>query len=478
MKTSQGTELVVAILMDDLAGAKDVSAALRTQDIFAHHYQTLEDFWGTTQLGLPDLLIVDVTKMSQGTVQFRNHPKVKDGSLRYAFYSKDTTKILLQSTIGLEPVGYLNHDVSLQSQIRAMVSTLSAEKAKDLEMKELRSRVERIQSRSQRLISERTTAEEFISHYEFIRNLCAEIETEATTTDFSASLLNKLENWDSISGYGIYELNQSGQKLVAPEATKKKFHPFPSLWLGQANTHGVEQFAQDMALQVANDLFEIEPVAIRVFGASHLPDMLLYISFTEERMMNFPWDVLESSLSSSLRKLKLQRDMPQYQSQFIPMWEALDTMDRMQKDTIDADLRIMALSLVPLTDAAKRRSGNKFYWSAFFNDFFLQLSGRLQKSTKLSLMGPWHVVFFIPKENVESETRMLQGFMKQFGFWKFFEDNTQVLTEDMLPSLKLIPPSSSHYFRGFEKEFEELKLREESKRLMSSQMRNERKLSV
>ena len=93
-------------------------------------------------------------------------------------------------------------------------------------------------------------------------------------------------------------------------------------------------------------------------------------------------------------------------------------------------------------------------------------------------MGPWHVVFFIPKENVESETRMLQGFMKQFGFWKFFEDNTQVLTEDMLPSLKLIPPSSSHYFRGFEREFEELKVREESKRLMVGQMRNERKLSV
>lgn len=474
---TQGTELVVAILMDDLSSAKDVSAALRTQDIFAHHYQTLEEFWGASQLGLPDLLIVDVTKMSQGSVQFRNHPKVKDGSLRYSFFSKDTTKILLQSTLGLEPVGYLHHDISLNSQVRALVTSLVTMKEKSLEMKELKSKVERIQSRSQRLISERTAAEEFISHYEYIRTLCSEIEKEATTTDFSASLINKLENWEAIDGYGVYELNQSGQKLVAPEVSKKKFHPFPSLWLGQTNTHGIEQFAQDMALQVANDLFDLEPVSIRVFGASHLPDMLLYVSFKEERMMNFPWDVLESSLSSSLRKLKLQRDIPQYQSQFIPMWEALDTMDRMQKDTIDADLRIMALSLVPLTDAAKRRSTNKFYWSAFFNDFFLQLSGRLQKSTKLSLMGPWHVVFFIPKENLESETRMLQTFMKQFGFWKFFEDNTQVLTEDMLPSLKLLPPSSSHYFRGFEREFDELKVKAEEKRLLGM-VRSERKLPV
>lgn len=475
--TTQGTELVVAILMDDLSGAKEVSAALRTQDIFAHHYQSLEEFWGASHLGLPDLLIVDVTKMSQGTVQFRNHPKVKDGTLKYAFFSKDTTKILLQSTLGMEPVGYIHQDIALNSQVRALVTTLRAEKEKNLQLSEMKQKVERIQARSQRLISERAAAEEFSAHYEYIRNLCTEVEAEATTTDFSASLIKRLENWDAIDGYGIYELNQSGQKLVAPEVTKKKFHPFPSLWLGQANPHGIEQFAQDMALQVANDLFEIEPVSIRVFGAGQNPDMLLYISFREERMMNFPWDVLESSLSSSLRKLRLQRDVPQYQSQFMPMWEALDTMDRMQKDTIDADLRIMALSLVPLTDAAKRRTSNKFYWSAFFNDFFLQLSGRLQKSTKLSLMGPWHVVFFIPKENVESESRMLQGFVKQFGFWKFFEDNTQVLTEDMLPSLKLLPPSSSHYFRNFEREFEEMKVRSEEKRLMMA-TRNERKLTV
>lgn len=474
---THGTELVVAILMDDLTGAKEVSAALRTQDIFAHHYQTLEEFWGASHLGLPDLLIVDVTRMSQGSVQFRNHPKVKDGTLRYAFYSKDSTKILLQSTLGLTPVGYLHQDIALNAQMRALIAPLREEKARTAELTEMKQRLERIQSRSQRLISERTAAEEFIAHYEYIRNLCAEIEAEATTTDFSASLIKRLENWESIDGYGLFELNQSGQKLVAPEVTKKKFHPFPSLWLGQANTHGIEQFAQDMALQVANDLFDIAPVSIRIFGASHLPDMLLYVSFKEERMVNFPWDVLESSLSSSLRKLKLQRDLPQYESQFMPMWEALDTMDRMQKDTVDSDLRIMALSLVPLTDAAKRRSTNKFYWSAFFNDFFLQLSGRLQKSTKLSLMGPWHVVFFIPKENLESESRMLQSFMKQFGFWKFFEDNTQVLTEDMLPTLKLLPPSSAHYFRGFEREFEELKVRAEEKRLLL-QNRSERKLSV
>src|SRR5205085_10801919 len=112
-----------------------------------------------------------------------------------------------------------------------------------------------------------------------------------------------------------------------------------------------------------------------------------------ERMMNFPWDVLENALSSSLRRLRLYQQLPHYSSQFLPMWEALDNMDRMQKSNIDSDMRIIALSFVPLTDVAKKRTNNKFFWSSFFNDFFLQLSGRLQKSTKLSLFGPWHVLF-------------------------------------------------------------------------------------
>jgi hypothetical protein len=194
--------------------------------------------------------------------------------------------------------------------------------------------------------------------------------------------------------------------------------------------------------------------------------------------MNFPWDVFESMLSSSLRRLKLHQQIPQYTSQFTPMWEALDNMDKMQKSGVDSDTRILCLSLIPIVDVAKRRIQNKFYWSAFFNDFFIQLSGRLGKSTKLSLFGPWHVLFFVPKEDLEAEFQMLQGFVRQFGFWKFFEDNSQILSEDMMPTLKLVPASSAHYLRIFEKEFEELSTKSESQRLMNIARGDSKRLSL
>ena len=476
--TLQGIELSVAILMDDLASAKEIASALRQNNILAYHFQSLDEFWVASSIQTPDLVIVDVTKMSQGSVQFKQHPKVIDNSLSYIFYSKESTKILLQSTYGLKPFGYIHNDASLNVQIMSLVERRIEVIKHQKEMKELEMRIQRLQTRSQRLISDRSSAEEFRAHFEFIRNFCGEIEDESLRQDFTQALISKLEKWDAIDGYGLFELNQSGQKLVSPEITKKKHHPFPSLWLGQANHDGIENFALEMATQVANDLFEIEPVILKIHAGHQNPDMVLFVSFREERMMNFPWDVFESILSSSLRRLKLHQQLPQYTSQFTPMWEALDNMDKMQRAGADSDTRILCLSLIPIVDIAKKRMQNKFYWSAFFNDFFIQLSGRLNKSTKLSLFGPWHVMFFIPKEDLESEFQMLQLFIRQFSFWKFFEDNSQVLSEEMLPTLKLIPASSAHYLKIFEKEFEDKASQDETKRLMTLARGETKRLSL
>jgi hypothetical protein len=468
MRTIQGRELSVAILMDDLASAKEISLALRQQNILAHNYRSLEEFWVSTNVETPDLVIVDVTKTSQGSVQFRSHPNVIDGSLSYAFFSKESTKILLQSTIGLKPVGFLHGDTTLKLQVESLIKFRKQEIIHSQNVQELESRVNRLQNRSQRIMTERSSAEEFRANFDFIRQLSAEVEAEGSNSDFAQSLIAKLDAWEAVDSFALFELNQNGQKLVAPEVSRRKYLALPSLWLGQANSHGIEDFAVDMASQVAGDLFEIDPVLLRIYAGSQNPEMLLFISFTEDRMKDFPWDVLGHSLSSSLRRLKLHQQLPQYSSQFMPMWEALDSMDRVGKSGVDEDIRIICLSLIPLTDLAKKKNQNKFYWASFFNDFFLQLSGRLQKSTKLSLFGPWHVLFYIPKENVETETQMLQSFIRTFGFWKFFEDNSQILSEEMLPILKLIPPSSSHYFRVFEKEFEDLQISNENKRLMTS----------
>jgi DNA-binding NtrC family response regulator len=159
--TLQGTDLSVAILMEDLASANEIASALRQNNIFAQLFQNLDDFWVALNIQTPDMVIIDVTKMSQGSVQFKQHPKVLDQSLAYVFYSKESTKILLQSTYGLKPFGYIHSDASLNFQIMTLVERRKEAIKHNNEKKELELRINRLQSRSQRLISDRSSAEEF-----------------------------------------------------------------------------------------------------------------------------------------------------------------------------------------------------------------------------------------------------------------------------------------------------------------------------
>jgi len=462
---SEGLELSVSILMDDLVSAKEIASALRTQDVLAHHYQSLDEFWVATNIQIPDLVIIDVTKMSQGSVQFRNHPKVIDGTLCYSFFSKESTKILIQSTLGLNPYSYLHLDRKKKE--------MKLEK----ELREMELRVQRLQSRSQRFITERSEAEEFKAQFDFVKNICSEIEINGAKQGFTNALIHTLEQWEVVDGYGIFELNQNGQKLISPDFSKKKFHPFPSLWLGQVNLNGIELFAQDMAVQVANDLFEKSPQLIKIQGGKDLPDILLFITFSSEDMSNFPWTLFEFMLSSSFRQLKLYQDHPKPVSQMIPSWEALDQMDRIQKAGPDSsDMRIVSLSLIPVCEVIKKRPQNKFFWNTFYNEVFLQLTGRLQKSTKISVMGPWQILIFINKDKVEMDFHALQSMIKNLHVWKYFEDDSQVLSEEMMPQLKLIPASSAHYLRLFEKDFQEVLSNTEAKRMILNEQNSVKRM--
>jgi len=456
LTSAQGHELSVAILMDDLASAKEISVALRNQGVFAHHYQQLDEFWAASNIQTPDLLFVDVTKLAQGSIQLKHHPKVTDGSLAFVLFSKDSTKILLNSTLSLKPFGYLHRDATLANQVEGIILKRSRGLAWERESKEMDSRLQRLQARSQRMLTERSQAEEFKAHFEFIKNISNEIEEAGKKNEFLSSLASKLDDWDLIESYGFYELNANSQKLVSPQFSKKKFHPFPSLWLGEPNQQGIKFFAEEMALQVALDLFENRPQVLRIFGGRELPELLVYVTSKISKEDNFPWSLFEFMISSALRKLQIQNDSPKQIGQFLNSWEGLDLLDRIQFDAgQDVEMRVIGMSLLPLCEVIKKRVNNKFYWSNFYNELVQQFSTLLQKNTKISNQGPWQILIYVRRENIEMEFNVLQMIIKNLSVWKFFEDDSQVLTENLNPQLKLLPASSAHYLRSFEKEIQD-----------------------
>ncbi len=450
---NHGSDLTVAILMDDLHAAKELTSSLRTQGIFAHLYQSLDEYWVAVNIETPDISIIDVTRMSSGPIQFKNHPKVISKQLNYAFYSKESTKILLQSTLGLTPMSYLHQDMTLGLQMNQLIETVVQNKKTKDEVSELKERVNRLQARSGRLLTERHKAETFKASFQFVRDFLSDLETKTSVSEFQQALAHKFSQWPVVKNFGFYELSQNGQKLIAPEMHKRNFTPFPSLWLGQANTQGIEFFAQDMAYQVAVDLFENEPKVIKLHGSDINPESMIFIETSETEEEFFPWEVFELMLTQVYRQVRLQEDRPILTTQAIPMWEAMELMDRQQTLAGEESGKIIFISMTSLLQTIKRRQNNRFYWSAFYHEFFSALAQKLDKSSRLSVLGPGQIILFVEKDKLEAEHTRVQTMLRQFSYWRFFEDDAQVLASDVYPQLKLLPPSSQYCLRVMEKDW-------------------------
>ena len=152
MKASHSSdEFQVALLMDDISEAKKVSDALRELGIFAHYFQDLDEMWVSLNAYTPGFCIVDVKKMSSGSVQLKQHPKIKNNTLKVAFYYKDSTQILLNSAKGINHYGLIRDELSLEEQLRAIIFRRDEELRLHAEIDTMKQRVSRLKLRGSKL---------------------------------------------------------------------------------------------------------------------------------------------------------------------------------------------------------------------------------------------------------------------------------------------------------------------------------------
>ena len=75
-------EISVALLMDDLEAAREVSQVFRIVGVIPHLFQNLEDFWKGVMDGTCSLAVVDVKAMNNGNLLLKDHPLVRSIGLK------------------------------------------------------------------------------------------------------------------------------------------------------------------------------------------------------------------------------------------------------------------------------------------------------------------------------------------------------------------------------------------------------------
>src|SRR5690606_36814896 len=193
--------------------------------------------------------------------------------------------------------------------------------------------------------------------------------------------------WESCEAFTIFEMNQTGQKIISPAFRFERYHALPSLWLGKTSTGGIENFAIEMATEVAFDEFGTQNIKIvKILGDQDKPDILVIGKFKLEELSLFPWKVLETELSSRhARHLLNTKDFRVEGDQFTAFWDALTEMDEMHLNQVKNSHKVFTLNLKNLIDMTIHMQNNRFGWKAFFTDYLCELGHIIAHHGKISV---------------------------------------------------------------------------------------------
>ncbi|MCO4754331.1 MAG: hypothetical protein KC478_07600 [Bacteriovoracaceae bacterium] len=438
----------VALLIEDIHEAKEVSDALRELGIYAHYYSDLDEFWVAANAETPEFLIIDVKRMSQGSLLFKNHPKVKNNTLRFSFYYSKSSQILVNSTFGLSHYGLISSELDMVGQIRSVLTKRGQEIEALQEKQKLEQRIERLQNRSNRVLKEANQSFNYQKQFEHLMSVTSRLGQPKTQQEFVSNLMSLMSEWGECQKYGIYTLNQTDQKLVSPKFIKPNYEQLPELWLTRSGDTGIEDYAQEMACEVAFDLMENNARAIFVKGVRKNPEMIIVANFDEKSMEGFAWELFEERLSHCLSQLQFrENNTSRAANTDLSVWEAFNYLDDIHFHQAKGNHKLADVNLSNLLEKVKERSGNRFYWKAFCADFVSELESTLSGDFKISMYGAQSFMVFIDKRFLEQDYQKLKAMADDFQYWRYFQDASTVMTSGLAPDIRLIAPSSVNFMR-------------------------------
>lgn len=449
----------IFLVMEDILIAQKIAIHLKKSGRVCYYYDNLKKFWADTLREIPDLVIVDVKKMSEGDLVLMNHPRVKDNKLNLAFFYTENTKFLLNSTYNIENYGTIADSENLTGELNALFTRLESKKDIKDQAIDYEQTISRLKNRTAKLVSD---ISEFKLREEYQKEVLDLVETmdlKLKTSNFHDALIKTISSWEKVLSFGCYELNQTSQKLLSPKYRVEKYFELPELWLGQFAKEGISESYQNMSIQVAIDQFGLDVVPMKIYGAKKHPEFITYFSIDKTFKNNIPWDLFSKLVSNLYSKWLLNQTTNPEQiknKNFISSWDFLGIIDEHHYNLKSSKLRLINFSFMNLVDVIKDKSRNRFYWKTFYNEFLTELEKSCGADFKVTEFGNYHLFFLVTVENFEKLMNSLEDFSVRFSYWRYFEDSSAMLAAKLLPEIKEIPMTSNALLAHVDKEFDSI----------------------
>lgn len=453
-RTSEQTEknqLSVALLMEDMQEAKELSRVFKKMEIHPYVYTDLRSFWQGTLERLPSLSIVDVKLSSQSGLFLKDHPYLKTEQMPLAFYLSEQNKPLLHSVYEIFHLGVIRKGESYLGQVKSTLKRLNKMISLEETTQSESFKTKKFDQQISRLIEQNESLKEKSYYHRLLNSYCQRFEMR-DAEDFFSACAQSLQSFKEVQEFAFLELSSNKQKLISPELNESKYRKIPALWLGQTCADGIELFAQNMASQVGVDLMGGELMSLSIKGAKENPEAMLFIRVEETQMLNFfEWDALERFLSGlySTYQLRNSRSVTG-PGRWLSAWDLMSIIDEQLYENKEADgPQLINVEFSSLVNRIQEKN-ERFYWKNFFEDFINRLNAHVSEDFQVSPFGVDVLSFLVPKKEADSFFIQLKNYAARYPYWKYFANSDVALAQSLKPVVRMVPFSSRGYLKSIE----------------------------
>ncbi len=444
--------LTVALLLEDMALAKEFSDIFRELGVVPHYYEDLDSFWNGTLEVLPTLSLIDVKKMHEGSLLLKKHPFVINEQMPMAFYFTTGSAPLLHSTFDFLNLGTILHGANYKGQIKSILKRLNKMISYEHMLSNLELEKGKLFNQVRGLIEVSQVYKEDNYFEKYLKGIFAKFDSaKRTSFDFFDACETVFSELQDIVEFSFVELSANGQRLVSPEGQSMKYVSVPSLFLGKTCKQGIAEFAQNMSSQVAVELLGGEVMSLNVTGSDVNPDIIIYLKLNDmELAERIDWSSLESHLNGIYAYFRDNgKAVIKREARFITPWEAFSLFDKQIKMAAVGDIKnqfaLVDIDLSELIQTARVGDSGEFSWKEFFQDFVTRVTSTFNYELKFISMGVSNIGVVCDHEHVDQVMSHLKNISVRFSYWRYFEKADALLSKNLKPEIKMIPASAEAY---------------------------------
>ena len=439
----------VSILCSHVHHAKQLRDIFKQWSTLCYVYTDFDEFWERSQKSLSDLYLLDVKMVCGRERGLLDHPQYQTGQMNVAFYYSKGSHPLMSSSYRIKSLGDFNiDDPALPQQLSQLWNFLKAQRDRESEMGKLKMQLYETRGQLERTVGQIQQLSQQSDYRKLLAQFAHQIDQQCRRQDFLPALAKVVEQFDFIDQYALLELSPNGQKLLSPRLRGSKYRAFPSLWLGRE--HGVEgigTYAQGLAHEVAVEYLGSEVMAIgpKLRSDAH-PQFLLYLKVDTDTRQHLDWNLLQLLLNGFYgRSLLRESERAHKSSHFLSQWEFYDLLVE-EGAREESPSRILLLEFHQLVSAVIGKGKNDFQWGRFYQEFTTLLDERIKHDYWATSIGRWGMAFLVSAQNYDQLKSLLQGFSKDFAYWRFFGDPDDILALNLSPKMRSISARCKEFF--------------------------------